>query len=175
MREGCGLGNYFRQSAQEALDSVIQAFRIAERVLLPAMVNLDAFYVSHALEPVQVPAQETVDAYLPRYAPAQRLDTANVSSWGNVVSQDMFRRHRSAIEDAFAQALAVATDADREWAAATGRSHGIVERYRCDGARAVVVSSAEVVPAFQKTATVSPPTSSITTDHPPTARLLMTT
>ena len=43
----------YAESAQEALDSVLQAFRIAERVLLPAMVNLDAFYVSHALEPVR--------------------------------------------------------------------------------------------------------------------------
>ena len=51
---------------------MIQAFRVAERVLLPVMVNLDAFYVSHALEPVRVPAQELVDAYLPPYAPEHR-------------------------------------------------------------------------------------------------------
>ena len=43
------------ESAQEALDSVIQAFRVAESVILPVMVNLDAFYVSHALEPVELP------------------------------------------------------------------------------------------------------------------------
>ena len=44
---------FYVESAQEALDTVIQAFRVAEQVLLPAMVNLDAFYVSHALEPVE--------------------------------------------------------------------------------------------------------------------------
>ena len=44
---------FYMESAQEALDTVIQAFRVAERVLLPVMVNLDAFYVSHALEPVE--------------------------------------------------------------------------------------------------------------------------
>ena len=48
---------------------MVQAFRIAEQVLLPVMVNLDAFYVSHALEPVCVPAQALVDAYLPPYRP----------------------------------------------------------------------------------------------------------
>src|SRR5690606_26251578 len=52
---------FYSESAQESLDSVIQAFRIAEAVLVPAMVSHDAFYVSHALEPVQVPAQELVD------------------------------------------------------------------------------------------------------------------
>ena len=60
---------YYVETAQEALDSVLHAFRVAEQVELPAMVNLDAFYVSHALEPVQVPSQELVDGYLPPYAP----------------------------------------------------------------------------------------------------------
>ena len=49
---------YYTESAQESLDTVIQAFRVAERVLLPVLVNHDAFYVSHALEPVSVPAQD---------------------------------------------------------------------------------------------------------------------
>ncbi|HEY0887945.1 MAG TPA: pyruvate ferredoxin oxidoreductase, partial [Ramlibacter sp.] len=60
---------FYVESAQEALDTVLHAFRVAEQVQLPAMVNLDAFYVSHAVEPVQVPAQELVDRYLPPYEP----------------------------------------------------------------------------------------------------------
>ena len=44
---------FYVESAQESLDTVIQAFRVAESVLLPVLVNLDAFYVSHALEPVR--------------------------------------------------------------------------------------------------------------------------
>jgi pyruvate/2-oxoacid:ferredoxin oxidoreductase alpha subunit len=131
---------FYVESAQETLDTVIQAFRIAEQVQLPALVNQDAFYVSHALEPVRVPSQEKVDGYLPAYAPAQRLDTGLRSSWGNVVSQDMFFRHRQAIEEAMARTLEVAHDADRAWGELTGRSHGLVERYRCDGASTVVVT-----------------------------------
>jgi pyruvate/2-oxoacid:ferredoxin oxidoreductase alpha subunit len=131
---------FYVESAQEALDTVLHGFRIAEQLLLPVMVNLDAFYVSHALEPVSVPAQEVVDGYLPPYRPVNRLDTELGSSWGNVVSQDMYCRHRQAVEAAMAQALSVAQEADREWSALTGRSHGIVERYRCDGARAVIVT-----------------------------------
>lgn len=131
---------YYTESAQESLDTVIQAFRVAEQVQLPVLVSHDAFYVSHALEPVQVPSQELVDGYLPAYAPAHRLDTAVGSSWGNVVSQDMFKRHRQQISDAMERTLSVALDADREWGELTGRSHGLVERYRCDGARAVIVT-----------------------------------
>ena len=131
---------FYVETAQEALDTVIQAFRIAEQVLLPVLVNLDAFYVSHSLEPVCVPDPALVDAYLPPFAPAQRLDTERPSSWGNVVTQDMYYRHRQDIEAAMGRVPALAAEADREWSARTGRSHGVIERYRCDGAGTVIVS-----------------------------------
>lgn len=132
---------FYSESAQESLDTTIQAFRVAEQVLLPAMVSHDAFYVSHALEPVAVPTQEVVDAFLPRYAPPHRLDTAKVESWGNVVTQDMFYRHRQEMESAMARVPALADEVDAAWAQATGRSHGgAIEVYRCDGARAVIVT-----------------------------------
>lgn len=131
---------FYVESPQEALDTVLQAYRVAEQVRLPAMVNLDAFYVSHSLEPVAVPPQALADAYLPPFDPPHRLDPAQPESWGNVVSQDMFCRHRRDIEAAMARVPALAAEADREWAGLTGRAWGVVERYRCDGADAVVVT-----------------------------------
>src|SRR5690606_16953817 len=131
---------FYSESAQESLDSVIQAFRIAESVLVPAMVNHDAFYVSHALEPVKVPAQALVDAFLPEYAPPHRIDPAKVESWGNVVTQEMFARHRRELAEAMAKVPQLAAEVDRQWARLTGRSWGVVERYRCDGARTVLVA-----------------------------------
>ena len=135
---------FYTESAQESLDTVIQAFRVAEQVLLPVMVNHDAFYVSHALEPVSVPAQDLVDTYLPAYAPEHRLDTSAVESWGNVVTQDMFERHRRTLEDAMQRVPDVAAEADRAWQRATGRSYSVVERYRCDGAHTVIVTMASM-------------------------------
>ncbi|MCX7241996.1 MAG: pyruvate ferredoxin oxidoreductase [Burkholderiales bacterium] len=131
---------YYVESAQEALDTVIQAFRVAEQVLLPTMVNLDAFYVSHALEPVLVPPQDLVDAYLPAFDPPHRLDTERVESWGNVATQDMFYRHRQGLDEAMGRVPALAAQADFDWAQKTGRSHGVIERYRCDGARVVIAT-----------------------------------
>ena len=131
---------FYTETAQESLDTVLHAFRIAEQVLLPAMVNHDAFYVSHALEPVQVPAQALVDEYLPPFAPPHRIDPDKVESWGNVVTQDMFYRHRQALGEAMDRVPAVALDADRAWHALTGRGYELVEQYRCDGARLVVVT-----------------------------------
>lgn len=131
---------FYVESAQEALDTVLHAYRVAEQVLLPVMVNLDAFYVSHALEPVVVPAQAVVDEYLPPFDPPHRLDPARPESWGNVVSQDMYYRHRQAVEAAMARVPGLAADADREWAERSGRSWGVVERYRCDAAASVIVT-----------------------------------
>ena len=131
---------YHVESAQEALDTVLQAYRVAEQVGLPALVNFDAFYVSHALEPVCIPTQQQVDAWLPPYNPAQRLDPEAPSSWGNVVSAEMFARHRQALEQAMSDVPGLAAEADRSWAERFGRSWGLVERYRCDGAHTLFVT-----------------------------------
>ena len=131
---------FYVESAQEALDTVLHAFRVAEAASLPALVNLDAFYISHAVEAVDVPTPEQVDAFLPPFAPEHRLDTAKVESWGNVVSQDMFYRHRQAVEAAMTQVLSLAQQADADWAAQFGRSWGLIERYRCEDADTVVVA-----------------------------------
>jgi len=131
---------FYSESAQESLDTTIQAFRIAEEVLLPVLVSHDAFYVSHALEPVAIPEQALVDEFLPVYAPAHRLDTQRPESWGNVVTQDMFYRHRQEIGAAMDRVPALAAEVDRQWAQRTGRRYGVIERYRCDGARTVVLT-----------------------------------
>jgi len=135
-----GWVQFYAESAQESLDSVIQAFRIAERVGLPVMINLDAFYVSHALEPVELPAQELVDAYLPDYAPEHFLDPGRGESWGNVVTQEMYCRHRRDIGAAMDRVPEVAAQADREWQRRTGRGWGLLERYRCEDAELVIVT-----------------------------------
>jgi len=135
-----GWVQFYSETAQESLDTTIQAFRIAESVLLPVMVNHDAFYVSHALEPVQIPSQQTVDEFLPPYAPEHRLDTERVESWGNVVTQDMFCRHRQALEDAMARVPPLTDEVGRAWGERTGRGYGALERYRCEDASTVVVT-----------------------------------
>ncbi len=52
----------------------------------------------------------------------------------------MFYRHRQALDEAMSKVPSLAAQADHEWAQLTQRSHGVIERYRCDGARSVIVS-----------------------------------
>ncbi|MBI2970039.1 MAG: pyruvate ferredoxin oxidoreductase [Gammaproteobacteria bacterium] len=135
-----GWMQFYTESGQESLDTVIQAFRIAEQVMIPVMINQDAFYVSHALEPVDVPAQSLVDRYLPPYAPEHFLDPDRGESWGNLVNQELYNRHRKNIGEAMNDVLHVAADADAEWRELTGRGYGVIEEYRCDGAGTAIVT-----------------------------------
>src|SRR5215471_28016 len=64
----------FAETNQEAADLHIQAFRLAEALSLPVMVCMDGFILTHATERVDLPSQEEVDTFLPRYEPRQVLD-----------------------------------------------------------------------------------------------------
>jgi pyruvate/2-oxoacid:ferredoxin oxidoreductase alpha subunit len=80
------------------------------------------------------------DRYLAGCRRVRHLDTAAPSAWGNVVTPEMYHRHRQSLQEAMGRALDVAQEADRAWSELTGRSYGLLERYRCDDARIVVVA-----------------------------------
>lgn len=136
----CGWIQYYCENGQESHDTTLQAFKVAEQVLLPAMVIHEAFYVSHSLEAVDVVPQEKVDRYLPLFEPPHRLDPAIGESWGNTVSQIMFQNHRRDMGDAMERVLEVAEKADREFRELAGRGYGIIEQYRCEGAKYVIAT-----------------------------------
>ncbi len=136
---------YYTESGQESLDTVIQAFKVAEQVLLPVMVVHEAFYISHALEPVIVPAQDVVDAYLPPFDPDVRLDPGLGRSWGNPVNQDLYFRFRQAVGEAMDRVPGLALQADAEYEKMFGRGYGIVERYRMEGAEIAIVAFGSMV------------------------------
>ena len=64
----------YAETNQEALDLHIQADKLAEELSLPVMVCMDGFILTHAHERVDIPSQEQVDDFLPRYEPRQLLD-----------------------------------------------------------------------------------------------------
>ncbi|KUO74497.1 MAG: hypothetical protein APF81_01850 [Desulfosporosinus sp. BRH_c37] len=136
---------YYCEQGQESLDTVLQAYRVAEQVMLPVMVMHEAFYVSHALDIVEIPAQEVVDQYLPAFNPLHRLDPELGESWGNTVNQEMFYRHRRDLDLAMQKAIDVAQEADAEWRELTGRGYGIIEEYRCEGAELVIATMGSMV------------------------------
>lgn len=135
-----GWVQYYTENGQESLDTVIQAFKVAEQVGLPTMVVHEAFYISHSMEPVIVPAQDVVDQYLPPFDPEERLDWEQGRSWGNPVNQELYYRHRKDMDDTLRKVPEAAVQADMEYEKAFGRGYGIVERYRMEDAEIGVVA-----------------------------------
>jgi len=78
----------YARNNQEILDSIIQAYKIAETVYVPVMVCFDGYVLSHTEMPVEVPSQEDVDRFLPPYKPHTILDPANPKNYNLVTLAD---------------------------------------------------------------------------------------
>ena len=130
----------YSESPQESLDSVIQAFRIAESVRIPIMINHDAFYVSHAMEAVDVPTQQLVDDFLPKIDPLYRLDTTKGQSFGAPIDQATWNRSRQDMAKTMAEVSDIVSSTGSEWGDVTGRNYGPTEEYRMDDAEVVIVT-----------------------------------
>ncbi|HHF43445.1 MAG TPA: pyruvate ferredoxin oxidoreductase, partial [Candidatus Aminicenantes bacterium] len=85
-----GWMQFYCGSNQEVLDSVIQAFKVAEKLHIPAMIILDAFSLSHTYEIVDVPDQEKVDKFLPPFQPKFRLTPDEPHAFGGLTSPEHY-------------------------------------------------------------------------------------
>ena len=132
------------ENNQEVLDTTIQAFRLAEAVDLPVMIILDAFFLSHTSEPVDVPDPALVDGFLPRREAALKLDTADPRAFNALVRPDAYMEMRWDQQEAMETARRVFPEIDAEWSDLTGRRWGSIEEYRVDDADLVLVTSGTV-------------------------------
>jgi pyruvate/2-oxoacid:ferredoxin oxidoreductase alpha subunit len=132
------------ESNQEVLDMVIQAYKIAEdkRVLLPMMVNLDAFILSHTVEPVDFPDIEEVDKFLPKYSPEHaRLWPEDPMIIGSFSPPEYIQEIRYQTEESMNNARDVVAEVNRDFAKAFGRDyHGMIEEYMTDDADAILIT-----------------------------------
>jgi pyruvate/2-oxoacid:ferredoxin oxidoreductase alpha subunit len=129
---------------QEVLDTVFQAFKIAETVSLPVMVVLDAFFLSHTSEVVDIPHQEEVDQFLPPFKPQYPLNTGEPRSYYGMVPPDYYMEFRYKMQKAMETTVEVGRKVDEEFGRQFGRTHGLIEPYRCEDAEAVMVTSGTV-------------------------------
>lgn len=132
------------ETGQEVLDTTIQAFRLAEAVDLPVMLILDAFYLSHTSEPVEIPDQETVDAFLPARRAPLRLDPDDPRSFGGLTRPDVYMEMRWHQQEAMDRARIEAARVDREWERLTGRGYPAIETWRAEGAETLLVTSGTI-------------------------------
>ena len=141
----------YAESNQEALDLHIQAFRLAEEISLPVMVCMDGFVLTHAFEPVDVPTQVSVDAFLPPFEPRQLLDPEEPVTIGAMVGPEAFTEVRYLAHAKQMQALDVIPELANEFAQAFGRSSGgLVRTYRSEDAETVLVALGSVLGTIEE-------------------------
>lgn len=126
------------ETCQEALDSILMAYRLAEdeRVLLPVLVNIDGFHLSFTREPVEIPDMETVRRFLPPYRPkhaffkASRPMSQGVAVLGGAVySYFKYQMHLAALNS-----LDVYKTVTQEFYEIFGRAYPVIEGYMAEDA-----------------------------------------
>ncbi|TFG56562.1 MAG: pyruvate ferredoxin oxidoreductase [Methanomassiliicoccus sp.] len=123
---------------QEALDATLMAFRLAEdrRVLLPVMICLDGFILSHTVEKVELPEQEEMDNFLPKYDPLNILDPADPKVINPIIPPEYAMEMRYQLDRAIEHSREVIVEVEKEFAKAFGRSYGgLIDTYRMEDAK----------------------------------------
>jgi pyruvate ferredoxin oxidoreductase alpha subunit len=134
------------ENGQEVLDLIFHAFRVAEdhRVLLPVMVNMDGFTLSHMIEPMMLLEKEEVDRYLPPYVPKLRLDPRNPVTIGPVGMPDVYTEAKKVQDEVIKASKAVVVEAWKQFGDLFGRYYHPVETYKTEGAEHIFITMGSI-------------------------------
>lgn len=126
----------FVKNGQEAFDHTIMAFKIAEnsKVLLPTIINMDGFILTHVVEAMEFVDQEMVDKFLPPYSPRHTLDPRSPVTMGAFAMPEIYTEVKMKHQVTLMESHQHITAVWDEWAKLTGRAYKPVERYKTDNA-----------------------------------------
>lgn len=145
---------FYCESNQEILDTVIQAYKISESLSLPSMVCMDGVYLSHVSENVDIPEQEKVDEYLPPYRPTFKDNGYAYKVYADYPPEALgyctnrfedFMKARYLQHKQEGKVVEISLRANKEFEAIFDRGYQPVEEYKCEDAKIVVVMSGSAV------------------------------
>ncbi len=133
----------FAVNNQEVFDFVLSSFRIGEdpRVLLPVMVHLDGFTLSHVVEPVILPEQEEVNRFLPPYQHPYAIDPDNPMSYSMVMGPGIYAEIKKAQDVTLRESKEIILQAWKEFGDIFGRYYSPIESYKTEGAKTLLMST----------------------------------
>jgi pyruvate ferredoxin oxidoreductase alpha subunit len=139
----CGWIQVYTENAQEAYDSVIQAFKIAEdpEILLPITVNLDGFIVSHCMEGVETLGDEEVRSFLPEREVAFKLDPEKPSTVGPLCLPDYYFEFKVQQEEAMKRVPTKVEKVGKEFGELAGRAYAALHTHALEDAEVAVLCS----------------------------------
>jgi len=139
---------FYVENIQEAVDFHFIAYRLAEdkNVMLPAMVCMDGYILTHGLEVVDIPTQEEVDKFLPKYQPPYKLDVENPLTLGVLADSEYYMETRFAIQKTHQEVLKILSSIVVEFKNIFGRNYsdGLIECYKTEDAEKVIVAMGSV-------------------------------
>jgi len=137
----CGWIQVYVENSQEAYDSVIQAFKIAEdpEVLLPITVNLDGFIISHCMEGVEVLEDDAVRRFLPKRKVDLKIDPEKPLTIGPYCLPDFYFEFKRQQEEAMKAVLNKVKKVGKEFGRLAGRTYDVLHAYGIEDAEAAVI------------------------------------
>ncbi len=138
----------YAEDTQEASDMTIQAYKIAEDrdILLPVMVGMDGFILTHVHEPVELCPQEKVDDFLPSYDPDHYLTPKNPLSFGTIVYPSTYTEFRYMIHEAMKRAERKIIDVASDFRDKFGRHYGgLIDTYEAEDAEVLIMAMGSVI------------------------------
>ena len=143
-----GWMQFYVESAQEALDTIIMAYKVAENkdIMTPAMVCLDGFTLSHVFEPVNIPEQKQVDSFLPPYKPLFHLDPKKPVIMGPIGYPNSYMDFKLQQQDAIVKALPLIKTVQVDFFKKFKRTYGngLIEAYKTKDADIAIVAMGTV-------------------------------
>jgi len=136
------------EDAQEAADLIIQAYKIGEdhRILLPVMVNMDGFSLTHVFEPVEEYDQKMVDEFLPPYKPLYMLDPKDPVTMGALAQPEVYTEARYMVHRAQLDAKQVIEEVATDFKKKFGRySVGLIDSYKMEGAEVALIAMGSII------------------------------
>jgi pyruvate/2-oxoacid:ferredoxin oxidoreductase alpha subunit len=129
------------ESNQEVLDWTIIAFKVAETVKLPFMINLDAFFLSHTYEAVDIPEQDAVDEFLPKEILSPRVDMGDPHAFCGLITPAQYMEVRFQLQQAMEEAKRVINEVGKDFGKRFGRPYGMIDGLFLEDAEIVLVTS----------------------------------
>ena len=131
---------YYCCDAQDVLDGILIGYKVAEKIMLPVMVNLDAFYLTHTSEIVDVPQPAEVDGFLPPYMPETMVRVDAPSTYGTVCGSDWYASLKYRRQEDMLTVEKVWQSEAEDFASRFGRLHPVVDPYLVEDAEVVIVT-----------------------------------
>jgi pyruvate ferredoxin oxidoreductase alpha subunit len=138
----CGWVQFFTENGQEVYDHIFIAYRLGENrdVLLPVIVNMDGFILSHVIEPIELIEQNKIDQFLPPYQPLYSLHPDRPVTMGAFALPSIFAETKKAQEVALRSSMPKILETWKAFGDMTGRYYHPVETYQAEDADTLLVT-----------------------------------